>query len=287
MATKAQSEKEINLIPQVTKFFEVGNPIKIEPAKLGISNHNYFVLTEQGDFVVKFMINQKANSIENDVAIQKYLSKTGVKAPKYLTDKQGNYIFRNNELKVVISRRIQGCNPRNISTELAYNFGQVLANFHTHVEKLPRTNDKGLMNPELSKVKSDIFNQKLPKGIIHGDFHLGNALVDLKDKDRVVAMLDFEESGKNLYIVDLALTIMGTCSYSDDVMDAGLIRKIISGYEEIRQLEDLEKKYFIEAIHYTAEAWIKWFKENNYEKYAKNHQKRLETFMRLDVNKFF
>lgn len=274
-----RSDNEIALIPEILSFYDLDHPLGITPVTLGISNHNYIVTTPQNEFVVKFLINQPVETIENDVAIQKALANAGIGAPRYLSNRDGIFVFDHGHHRAVVSRRIHGVVPKVITLQLAREFGCTLAGFHMVVTYLPQPNTKGLMNPGTSGIKSPLFSQGLPTGIIHGDFHLGNALVDLATQERLVAICDFEEAGENVYIVDLAVTVMGVCSYDENIMDVALIREVIQGYKTLRPLSTQENTYFPDALEYAAHAWIQWFLANGYETYARNHQKRLETVM--------
>lgn len=277
-----KESKKINkiILEEIVRFFGLGNFIEYYPAKQGISNQNYFVNTTKGEYVVKILINQSENSIKNDIYIQKCLEAFKVRCPKYIST-NGKTIFEDEFVRAVISERIKGEVISQINTSLAKDFGKNLAIFHISVKDLPYPNSIGLMNPEVSCIKSEIFSRNLPRGIIHGDFHLGNALAV---EDKITAILDFEEAGENVLLIDLALTIMGVCSYSNNNIDNYLVSNLLKGYEEIRMLQASEKKYFSEAITYASESWIKWFTENGFEKYAENHRKRLDSFGKIIID---
>lgn len=285
---KLDPSLELKIIPTVLQFFSIGQSIETTPIKEGISNHNYIVKTADNEYVVKFLVTQNIKTIENDVAIQLQLKHNGVHTPEYILGDDGTYIFNSESYKAVVSEKVGGVVPRIVDLTLAKEFGQKLALFHTSVIKIPHENNKGLMNPTVSRIKSNIYSLELPQGIIHGDFHLGNVLVDIKNQNHIVAILDYEESGKNLYIVDLALTVMGVCFSAGEVsMDVNLIKALIKGYESVRKLTPKERQSFSEAIRYTSTAWINWFKENNYEKYAEKHQSRFNSFLTLNQESIF
>ena len=48
----------------------------------------------------------------------------------------------------------------------------------------------------------------LPGGVIHGDFHENNVLVESEAIPRVIAVMDFEEAEENLLLVDVARTLL-------------------------------------------------------------------------------
>ncbi len=272
-------DQETKIIPQILSFFDLSQPTIISPIKQGISNHNYFVETVEDVFVVKFLVGQTAVNIENDIAIQQQLLSLNITSPNYLRSASGTHIYNNQGLQAVISRKIDGIVPTKMNMKLAFEFGQKLSVFHTAVTKLPHPNANSLMNPEISGVYSVIFSHDLPRGIIHGDFHLGNALVS-SDQEKIMAILDFEEAAENLFLVDLAVTIMAICTATDDyVLDDDLIRATIRGYQSHRTLCKAEKGLLPEAIKYAANTWIKWFEGNKFERYAQKHRARLNSFV--------
>ncbi|MBD3362150.1 phosphotransferase [Candidatus Dojkabacteria bacterium] len=272
------NKDELTIIPRILEFFNLGDLLRTEPAKSGISNHNYLAETTIGEYFIKFVINQSVESLQNDLYIQKQLKKSGVNSPTYMFNDKNQHLYSDEQFRVVVSKRIVGESPRKINENLAHDFGEILGKFHLSVKKLPNPNEKGLMNPKVSKISSSIFDTDLPVGTIHGDFYSGNALVDIKTKSKIVAMLDFEEAGENVLIIDLALTVMGVCSKNADSVDLDLIKNTISGYENARKMSKHEKDHFDEAINYAASTWIKWFSENDYKKYAIRHKNKVKSY---------
>lgn len=279
---------EIDTIPDVLSFFAVGGAHEITPIKNGIANHNYAVSTDRGDYVIKFLVNQTTDDVENDVSIQRQLRQAGVGAPQYVRSGDGGYLYRGRgAISAVISEKIDGVTPRRMSVELTSDIGRHLALFHTSVAALPHPNNAGLMNPGVSGVDSEwarrLFDQPLPRGIIHGDLHGGNVLVHPRDRDRVTAILDFEEAGENLLLVDLAVTLMGVSASTsrEAVLKPELMRAVKRGYEAVRTLTDEEHPWLPQAIRYASEAWIDWFRANGFDGYARQHQRRYESFLEV------
>jgi len=284
-AMKQRSEVEADNIPDVVSFFGVGLSRGIAPIKNGIANHNYVVSTDQGNFVVKFLVTQPPENIENDVAIQQQLSQAGVGSPHYLRNRDGDYLYRGHDnLNAVISEKLDGVSPRQMSADLVSGIGRHLALFHTSVVACPNPNQAGsLMNPGMSGDNTGwartLLDQPLPRGIIHGDLHSGNVLVDPRHRDRVIALLDFEEAGENLYLIDLAVTLMSvSSSTSREAIEPELMRAAKQGYETVRRLTDQEVVWLPWAIRYTSEAWITWFVANGFDEYARKHQRRYDGF---------
>lgn len=273
---------EIQTVPYILSFFGLDVPQAVTAITDGIGNHSYFVRTVQGDYVVKFLVTQKPIGIENDIAIQHQLAAAGVKTPMYIQNRQGQYVYGDNGLNAVVSKKIDGVIPRFASTGLSFEIGKILAVFHTRVTKLPNP-CKGWMNPDVLGIRSEevklLFAKPLSKGITHGDMHTGNVLIEPHSPDRVHAIFDFEEAGEDLFVVDLARSVLGVCHSKDGhSLLPELVNAEIEGYESVRRLNEEEKILFPHAVKYAADACIKWFIEHGYEKYVESHRKRASSF---------
>ncbi|MEK9171417.1 MAG: phosphotransferase [Patescibacteria group bacterium] len=279
---KHASKSELENINNITSFFDIGLSGKITVITEGIGNYNYLVITSQGDYVVKFLVTQKPLGIENDIAIQNQLASVDIKTSTYIKNKNGQYLYSDKDVNAVVSQKIDGVVPRRASKGLAFEIGRTLAVFHKHVTALPHPIN-GWMNPDMIDIHSEeaiiLFTKSLPKGITHGDMHLGNVLVNPKEPDNIYAILDFEEAGDDLFVVDLARSILGVC-YSEDENSLAieLVKAEINGYESVRKLHEDEKMLLPEAIKYATDACIKWFRENGYERYVEKHRRRANSF---------
>ena len=276
---KTAEPSELQAIPTVLDFFEVGEAQKITPVSFGIGNHNYYVQSDGVDYVIKFLVKQSVQSIENDRAIYDKLERVGIQSPKYLVGRTGKSVYQKDNLVAVVSKKIEGITPRVADEQLAYEIGKLLAQFHTQVQTLPILSP-GWMQPTMqglqTKESNFLYRAELPKGITHGDMHLYNILVDESQEQSIVALLDFEEVGEDLLIVDLGRSIIGVCHNEvGDALLPNLIKAEVAGYESIRQLTAEEKRLLSNAIKYAGEVCIKWFKDHGFHKYIDNHQKRL------------
>jgi len=278
-SVKVADSKELQVIPTILDFFELGEAQTVTPVSFGIGNHNYYVQSDGVNYVIKFLVKQSAQSIENDRAIHDQLERVGIQSPEYLVSRTGESVYQKDNLNAVVSKKIEGSTPRVADEQLAYEIGKLLAQFQTHVHALPDLN-LGWMQPTMQRLQtreSDLlYLAKLPKGITHGDMHLYNILVEAGEKQSIIALFDFEEVGEDLLIVDLGRSIVGVCHNEvGDALLPNLIKAEVAGYESIRQLTAEEKRLLSNAIKYAGEVCIKWFKDHGFDKYIENHQKRL------------
>jgi hydroxylysine kinase len=78
----------------------------------------------------------------------------------------------------------------------------------------------------------------LDKGILHGDLNEDNIIVS-SDGKNIEAIIDFGDSHKSCYIFELAICLCYIITWTNDIY---LVKHVIEGYQEIRQLTKQETK---------------------------------------------
>ncbi len=78
----------------------------------------------------------------------------------------------------------------------------------------------------------------LPRGLIHGDLFRDNVL--WADDGRLSALLDFESASDGTFAYDLMVTVLAWCVGDD--LDVERARAMREGYEQVRLLEDRERR---------------------------------------------
>lgn len=123
-----------------------------------------------------------------------------------------------------------------------------------------------------------VYQQGLPKGIIHGDLHEKNLLVNKDNHSEITAIFDFEEAEENLFVVDIARTMLAVCTTdSGRKLDKVLIEALAKGYSSQRQLTKEEQENLPDAIKYAAGAYILWCMNNGFPENAQNAISRIES----------
>ncbi len=94
----------------------------------------------------------------------------------------------------------------------------------------------------------------LPCGLIHGDLFYDNVLFERK---KFRAIIDFEEACRYYKGFDLGMGIVGLCAESTTVaLDKA--RALVSGYQQVRKLEQIEKETLQLFVQYAATATSYW-----------------------------
>ena len=97
----------------------------------------------------------------------------------------------------------------------------------------------------------------LPTGLIHGDLFCDNVLFE---GEKFKAILDFEDACHYYKAFDVGMAIVGVCRKAASI-DPGKADAFVSGYQEVRALEEAERanlQAFIECAAILTSVWRYW-----------------------------
>ncbi len=295
--------KEVLQIPQVVSFFQAGPVRNVTQLTEGTANLNFRVTTlGNRKLIVKFPVNQPIESLQNDIAIQEQLSKAGLRSSVYLRTADGRFIYDNGESPAVLSTQIDGIHPQEIDENISHTIGNVLARFHEAVTTLP-VEREGWLHPvttnKMTQHEDDpltqqarrflaegahLYDNDLPSGIIHGDLDPNNLLLNKDDPTIVEALLDFEETEKNVFIVDIARAMLRVCvDKSGRALDKNHMQSFLQGYAAVRPLTQEELENMPNAFKWVSGAAMLWYMENGSPELAEDAVARVESLKSLKI----
>ena len=267
-------------LEKVMEMFDLGKTL-VEPESIySMSNANYLVTTEKGQFVVRFLRNETHASVINAESIHKYLKKFHIISPEYVRKANGELTETIEGTLVSVEKKVLGQVIEKVDAEFCKKCGELLAKFHLFVGNLPEENT-GWLDREstemplrststtktavtLVKQNQKIYSSNLPTGIIHGDIHEGNVLVDMNND--ISAIVDFDESEYNILLVDVARSLIDLGDPEEKgELNTELVQAFLMGYNANRPLTEDEKTYFEEALKYAAGKCAIWLCNRNYE----------------------
>ena len=245
------TKKDANLLAA-----EYGLPkvVSVRTVREGSVNTHYLLETGRGRFVVK--IDEVKSEIEDkrELDLLLFLRKYGFPCPVALADRRGRHCRDWNGRQLSMYRHIDGhaVDPEDLTGVQLENIGRVMADLHLitkaykkgvdsrfnfdrvaeiysgvrgrlphYLKKIVRTLDE-----ELEYLQNYLEN-KLPKGIIHGDIFADNVMIK---GDKVVAVLDFEAAGRGKFIFDLATAVNALC-FEGGRYALKRFESLIAGYE--------------------------------------------------------
>lgn len=274
----------------ILKLYGRANVLKLTPLSLGISNSNYRVDLEGEPVLLKISNDKNQLQLAEEQAILLYLNQRGYPySLKPFALLSGELVYNYGPYFGVLYPFVEGI-PPGPSDYTCKEVGLALAKLHsidheqTTLLNLRPHESVGFGALEILKYSEgptcpidyrEAFNYFFPdklknfldttfeKGIIHGDLYYDNTLFD---NNHLSAVLDFEQAGRGEYLLDLGISLSGTCLEKGRVITP-LVNSYLEGYEAIRPLSSTESKFLDHAIILgllSISLWrIKRFKERN------------------------
>jgi homoserine kinase type II len=275
---------------EILKLYGRSNVLKCTPLSLGISNSNYRVDLLDEVVLLKISNDKNQEQLADEQAILVYLKEQNY--PYSLKPhplKVGSFIYNYGRYFGVLYPFVQGI-PPGPSDYTCHEVGKAIAELHSikhDQQKLKNLRQheavgfgaKEILDYTESKSCPEdfkmIFNQlfadklkgflhaNLERGVIHGDLYYDNTLFD---HNKISTVLDFEQAGLGEYLLDLGISISGTCLEKGRIITP-LVNSYLVGYESVRPLSSNELKFLDQAIILgllSISLWrIKRFKERN------------------------
>lgn len=267
------SNINLNFINEILKYYQLGKAVSFEATVKGISNSNFKVTTCQGTNILLKISNDKTiEQLSNEQEILKILEKYKFPYSIHPFDTiKGKPIYQHAGIYGVVFPFVNGLPPK-ISSNMCSQVGHALASLHSleiHKEDLQSIRPHTVVGhggisvyeycqtPQAPKDFVETFNSLFPDklqdipydvfpvGIIHGDLYYDNSLFH---ENNLVTLIDFEQSGRGRYILDLGIALSGSCLNENSQIDLELIQHFLKGYETKRKLLAIEKEYLHTAI---------------------------------------
>lgn len=218
--------------------------------------------TDGREFVLTLFEELNAEEAAFLAPLLQHLQQAGVSVAAPLTANNGLSLLTLNDKPAQLAPRIIGTHPQPVTVAQCKAMGHALATLHLALKKYPlkRLNAHGQKwwQTEAKKARAkmtaieqllldtvlDDFEETiedfddLPKGLIHGDLFRDNTLFD---GDKLTAILDFSEAGKDYWLLDIAITVNDFCSDWPNVsLNTDLYHAFLAAYQQVRPLTDDE-----------------------------------------------
>src|SRR5210317_314261 len=233
-------------IDSINNQFEMEKIMHFKGIKKGIENTNYLLKTKKNKFILTIFEKRVSNrEIPFFMKLMEILNNSNISCPKPLKSKKGLHLIN-----------LKNC----------FEVSKVIANIHEITKKIgiSRKNSMGIkeLGPLLKsiKFKSKKFNNlqnflannlkdikknwpsKLPQGVIHGDLFIDNIFFN---KNKLSGVIDFYFAANDIFMYEIAICINALCfDYKNQkfVMNKEKIKKLIKGYESVKEISLKEKK---------------------------------------------
>lgn len=239
----------------------------------GSVNTYYRLEFGKNKFFLKIDEVKDAEQAQREIELLAFLRTKGIACPRPIADQNGLLLreYRGKIVSVYAALSGKERAVEQISPEHLHQVGKTLATLHlagqhykpslknrfsfacirnlylrmnlpAHLKQVKHTLDDELAHHE------EYLEERLPKGIIHGDLFADNLLFRGK---KVSGVLDFEAAAQGKLISDLATAVNALC-YLDGRYHLDRFSALIDGYQEMRTLALVEWDAFPNELRFSA-----------------------------------
>ncbi|HXG18013.1 MAG TPA: homoserine kinase [Methylomirabilota bacterium] len=255
--------------------YGLGKLIKFTGVPAGSVNTHYSLETSKGKFFLKVDEVKNAQEAQQELDLLLFLRAQGFVCPYPLADRKGRYAsdYQGKIVSVYPYLAGKALTEKEYSLLHVERIGQALAALHLLAQSYKKTIENRFRLERITELYQDLKTQlpahfrhlihvlddefehqtqyaeeRLPKGIIHGDLFADNILFR---GGKVTAVLDFEAAGYGKFIFDLATAVNALC-YIDGGFLIERFDALLRGYQAVRTLTLGEWDAFPNELRFSA-----------------------------------
>ena len=258
------SEKEAR---ELLRRVPLGNLTELRGIQGGIENTNYFLITDQGEWVLTLFERLTFEQLPFYLYLMKHLAHAGIPVPAPQADaKSGDILHKVEGKPAAIVQKLRGKSQLQPQAVHCAAVGGMLARMHLAGRDFNREqpNLRGLawwnetvpvVLPYLEQDAADLLRSELalqnhvaaspsyaalPRGPIHADLFRDNVMFD---GEELTGFFDFYFAGVDTWLFDLAVCINDWCiDHATGARDAAKAQAMLNAYQAVRPLEAAERE---------------------------------------------
>lgn len=235
----------------------------------GIENTNYFLTTDQGQYVLTLFERLSFEQLPFYLHLMKHLAQAGIPVPDPQSEsRSGDILLKVCGKPAAIVNKLEGKSQLAPQPVHCAAVGDMLARMHLagqsyerqqpNLRGLPWWNETvpvvlphldgkaaAMLRAELAyqnHVAASASYAALPRGPVHADLFRDNAMFD---GDKLTGFFDFYFAGVDTWLFDLAVCLNDWCiNHATGVHDAPRAKAMIDAYQAVRPLTSAERELF-------------------------------------------
>ena len=247
----------------------IGSLTELRGIQGGIENTNYFLTTDQGEYVLTLFERLGFEQLPFYLYLMKHLALAGIPVPDPQAEtRSGDILLKLCGKPAAVVNRLAGKSQLAPQAVHCAAVGEMLARMHLagrgyerqqpNLRGLPWWNETvpvvlPYMDEEAAAMlRAELAYQNhmaaspafaaLPRGPIHADLFRDNVMFD---GDRLTGFFDFYFAGVDTWLFDLAVCLNDWCiNHATGAHDAQLAQAMLDAYQQVRPLEAAERKLF-------------------------------------------
>ena len=234
----------------------------------GIENTNYFVTTEQGEYVLTLFERLTQAQLPFYLHLMKHLAERGILVPDPAANADGDILHTLCGKPAAVVNKLAGQSQLQPNAVHCAAVGDMLARMHLAAEDynrsqpnlrgLPWWNDTAaVVLPYLTPAQNALLRSELafqnhiaassayaalPRGPVHADLFRDNVMFD---GEQLTGFFDFYFAGVDTWLFDLAVCLNDWCiDLASGAHDAARAQAMIAAYQAVRPLNAAERQLF-------------------------------------------
>jgi len=253
----------------------LGKLSRVTGVPAGSVNTHYLLETRKGKFFLKIDEVKNHSEARRELDVLLFLRAQGFACPQPLADRQGRYLHDYKGKMVSLYPQLAGrtFSEAQLTPALLEKVGHALASLHALGQGYKNENENRFSFERVSELYQEVKEkllpyfrhlvhtlddeiahqqeyreEKLPKGIIHGDLFADNLLFR---GGKVAGVLDFAAACDGKFIYDLATAVNALC-YAEERYRIERFEALLKGYQSIRMLSLAEWDAFPNELRFSA-----------------------------------
>ena len=246
----------------------IGELVSLQGISSGIENTNYFLTTDQGDYVLTLFERLNHEQLPFYLYLMKHLAARGVPVPDPQSNQQGDILLTLLDKPAAVVNRLSGQSELRPDTVHCAAMGRTLAQMHLAARDYDRfqINLRGLawwndtvplVLPHLMPEQHQLLTHELayqnhvsslsayaalPSGPVHADAFRNNVMFD---GEQLSGVFDFYFAGCDHWLFDLGVCVNDWCiDWQTGDMDHDRLQAMLSAYQSVRHLSAAERALF-------------------------------------------
>jgi len=264
--------------------FSIGEIIELKGIAAGITNTNYFVMTEQARYVLTIFEQNAFEELPYFVNLMTHLASHGIPCPTPIADQQGVDLRVIKDKPALLISCLNGSNTQTPTPNQCAAVGRALAQMHLAGNSFKQTahnqrdatwrsntaeqvmdqlnaDDQAILTQALA-FQDQLDLSALPEGVIHGDLFRDNVLFD---GETLGGFIDFYYACRDVLAYDVAITVNDWCLNEDGSFDEPRLNALMQAYNAVRPFNDAEKQVWqgllcIAALRFWLSRLYDWLK---------------------------
>lgn len=275
--TEVTPEQAQTLLDQLN----LGRLLALRGIEGGIENTNYFVTTQQGEYVLTLFERLTHEQLPFYLRLTQHLADKGIAVPAPQTDARGELLFTLNGKPAAVVEKLDGQSQLQPQAAHCAQLGQVLARMHLASADFPlqQPNLRGLpwwnataphILPHLSSAQAALLQAELahqnvlaqspqyaqlPRSAVHADLFRDNVLFV---GERLSGVFDFYFAGIDTWAFDLGVALNDWCiDRATGAFEPELLQALLQAYQAVRPLQPVEQQLLPDMLRAAAlRFWI-------------------------------